>query len=246
MFTATDNCDNNLTIVQVPAPGTILSASTNVTITATDDAGNAASCSFLVTVNDTTDPVLVNCPGNQAEDFNDDCEFIISDYISEFGISATDNCSAPGSITVTQTPAAGTPITGPITVIVEATDQNGNTISCSFDVVPADVTAPWIVGCPTNQSVSLTGACNYILPDYMDVFSMDATDNCTPYGSVFMWQDPAAGTVITSDTFVQVFALDGAGNISVCAFNVTVDDTTPPAISCPGDQLALWPTTPQW
>ncbi|MCH8871177.1 HYR domain-containing protein, partial [candidate division KSB1 bacterium] len=49
--TATDNCDSNVNVVCTPASGsTFPVGTTTVSCTATDDAGNQASCSFDVTV----------------------------------------------------------------------------------------------------------------------------------------------------------------------------------------------------
>ena len=61
LIAATDNCDNNLDIVQVPAPGTVVSGTTAVDINITDDAGNTTTCTFDVIVEDNTDPVITVC-----------------------------------------------------------------------------------------------------------------------------------------------------------------------------------------
>lgn len=53
----TDNCSTP-TLSQSPAPGTIISTNTNVTLTATDASNNSAACNFLVIVSDTIAPNL--------------------------------------------------------------------------------------------------------------------------------------------------------------------------------------------
>lgn len=61
--TATDICDADPTIVCDPLSGTVFPlGTTSVICTATDDSGNQSSCSFTVTVVDTTPPSLkVSC-----------------------------------------------------------------------------------------------------------------------------------------------------------------------------------------
>ncbi|MCG8403966.1 MAG: HYR domain-containing protein [Phycisphaerales bacterium] len=49
--TATDNCDNNPTITQVPAAGTVIGlGDTEVTVSATDASGNISTCMLTITV----------------------------------------------------------------------------------------------------------------------------------------------------------------------------------------------------
>jgi hypothetical protein len=231
--TVTDNCDTDVTLVQVPAAGTVIFGNTTVTITATDDTGNSTSCSFDVLVTDDIDPVLVNCPANQAVFFTDDCDYTLLDYVSVFGITASDNCD--NNVAVVQVPAAGTIIFANTLVTVTATDDSGNSVSCSFDVTPSDVTAPWITGCPANFDVSFNNNCEFIVPDYISTLGIAATDNC--FASPVLVQAPAAGTVITTPTIINVMAIDDQGNASVCAFTITPVDTTDPVIvTCAADQ----------
>jgi FlgD Ig-like domain/HYR domain len=56
-FTATDDLDASVTLSN-DAPDLFLDGATTVTFTATDDAGNASTCSAIVTVVDTTPPTI--------------------------------------------------------------------------------------------------------------------------------------------------------------------------------------------
>jgi len=63
---ADDNCLANFMPVQTPAAGTIISGDTNtVTLTIEDEAGNQASVSFNVAVEDNTPPVILTYVDNQ-------------------------------------------------------------------------------------------------------------------------------------------------------------------------------------
>ncbi len=54
LFSAVDHCGKNLSLVQLPSPGTILQAGIQVvTITATDQFGNASECIFNINVQNT-------------------------------------------------------------------------------------------------------------------------------------------------------------------------------------------------
>ncbi|MBK9335064.1 MAG: HYR domain-containing protein [Lewinellaceae bacterium] len=101
---STNNC-NNATITQVPAAGTIITVgTTTVTVTATDGAGNSASCTTTVTVEDTTAPTFT-CPANVTVAANANCMGSIPNLVVLVN-NESDNCTANPA--VTQSIAAGT------------------------------------------------------------------------------------------------------------------------------------------
>src|SRR5260221_3912054 len=125
--TATDNCPG-VTVACVPASGSSFGTGTNtVTCTATDAAGNTASCNFKVTVNDIEVPVIT-CPvGIVTNTAHGQCSAVVN-----FTATATDNC--PG-VTVVCVPASGSSFAkGTNGVTCTATDAAGNTASCNFNV----------------------------------------------------------------------------------------------------------------
>ena len=221
--TATDNCTANPTKTQSPAAGTIITGTQIVTLTATDAAGNTGVCSFTVTVDDQTAP-SISCPTNATVAAGANCTATLASYTA--AATATDNCTA--NPTKTQSPAAGTIITGTQIVTLTATDAAGNTGVCSFTVTVADQTAPSI-SCPTNATVAAGANCTATLASY--TAAATATDNCT--ANPTKTQSPAAGTIITGTQIVTLTATDAAGNTGVCSFTVTVADQTAPSISCP-------------
>ena len=102
----------------------------NVILTVTDGNTNTDVCTAVVTVLDTISPVIT-CPGDQTEIASAICNVIVPDYSAL--VSASDNCA--GLIAITQSPAAGTAISSNTTITFTADDGNGNTSTCTFDVI---------------------------------------------------------------------------------------------------------------
>ncbi len=229
---ASDNC-GSVTVTQSPAPGTIVSGvgTTVVTLIATDGSSNTASCSFNVNKVDQTPP-SISCPSTQTLVLNASCSALLPDYTAL--AIASDNC---GAVTVTQSPAPGTTVSGVGTTVVTltATDGSSNTASCSFDVSRVDQTPPSI-SCPSTQTLVLDAGCSGTLADYTSLAI--ASDNC---GSVTVIQSPAPGTSVSGvgTTVVTLTATDGSSNTASCSFNVNRVDQTPPSISCPSAQTLV-------
>src|SRR6185436_16651089 len=99
--TATDNC--TVSISQSPAIGAVIfsshNATTNVTVTATDAAGNTDIKTVVLTAKDVTNPILT-VAADQDVNLNGSCAITIPDVRG----TATDNCS--GTV-ITQSPAPG-------------------------------------------------------------------------------------------------------------------------------------------
>ncbi|MBI3951712.1 MAG: HYR domain-containing protein [Acidobacteria bacterium] len=125
--TATD-CNGPVTITSNPSlPATLPVGTHTVTYTATDKAGNTSTCPTMVTVVDQTPPTIT-CPANITESCG-----IAGGAVVGFTATTTDACDP--NPTLTCTPASGSlfPV-GTTTVTCTATDDSGNTASCSFMV----------------------------------------------------------------------------------------------------------------
>lgn len=235
--TLTENCSSLVTIIQSPPAGTILgpSAMETITLTVTDSAGNSDMCQFFLPVVDTISPTVV-CPGDQQEIGNGACQATLGNYTSL--AVPSDNCSAPGAIIVTQSPAPGTVFSGTQIVTITVEDESSNTGTCSFNVTVDDQTNPTI-SCPSSQTVGASATCDYSLPDYTS--SASASDNCTPFGSLIYSQTPAAGTLLPVGIHsVMITVQDGAGNTANCSFTLTVEDQSNPTFSvCPPTQSVI-------
>jgi len=252
--TATDNCtaQGSITKTQTPAPGTVLTGGDGstqlVTITATDASGNANSCSFTITVQDVENPTISGTAtnGNKNTD-NGQCYYTVSG--NEFNpTTVTDNCSifsttyaVTGATTTSgSNTMAGVQLNKGVNAITwTATDINGNSSTWSFTITVIDNQAPQITNCPANRDLNMSaGVCTAVLPNYITLLSVVATDNCGA-GSVVMTQSPVAGTVLSggdgSTQLVTITATDAAGNNGTCTFTVTVQDNELPSLTCPSN-----------
>ena len=140
-FTIEDNCGDasNTTVVQTGGLGSGASFPVGTTVeeyTITDNNGNETVYSFEINITDTTNPVI-DCPSDDVTVGSDDeGNYMIEDYSS----LVSDNCSSGDDLVITQDPVAGTVVTDPSTteVAVTATDDAGNTTTCSFNLVVDD------------------------------------------------------------------------------------------------------------
>lgn len=229
MAVVDDNCGLNLVVTQDILTGTSIAGTVTVTLTVDDGNGNSDACSFVVNPSDNSDPT-VTCPSAVFVGLNENCEFLLEDYKPE--VVASDNCNATN---ITQSPIEGTAVNSTTQVLITVSDLSGNSVTCTFDVVPSDDIDPTIA-CPNNESVSLDGNCQFVLPDYTAQSS--ASDNCSGISSID--QFPPSGVVILTSTLIELTVSDAAGNEVSCSFNVVPEDNIDPiATQCPDDQIVV-------
>jgi hypothetical protein len=238
LATASDNCDQP-SVFQIPVVGSAIPlGDTTVSIFAVDNGGNTDSCSFVLTVEDTTKPVII-CPSDTVAAADSVCAAAIGNYISE--VSVSDNCSQ--SATVLQLPLPGTAfLTDSQIVQMTAIDTAGNQSNCTFWVVKKDTTPPSIM-CPSvTYTVTADAFCNGELADYRPVVAGSFSDNCSPTNLISITQSPDSGTFIGgvgNSQVVTMTATDTSGNAASCTLTVTVVDLTPASFSCPSDTTLI-------
>lgn len=190
----------------------------------TDAAGNMATCSFTVRVNDTQAPTFVSCPGTITKV---NLPGVCGAVVTWPKITATDNC--PGVVvTFVSGMASGSLFAvGTTTVIYKATDAAGNMATCSFNVIVVDNEDPTIT-CPANiVKANDFNKCSATI-DYIGTAA--AKDNC----AVTSLSNNATGTVYPIGTTNVVWtAKDAAGNDATCLQTITVYDGQFPLLSCP-------------
>lgn len=217
--TASDNCPG-VSVTTDIASNTLFSVgTTQVTATATDASNGKASCTFDVTVQDTEDPTI-SCPADITVS-NDpgQCGAVVS-----FSVTGADNCP---STSINSVPGNGSFFSvGTTAVNSTITDGAGRTATCSFNVTVNDTEAP-TANCPADITVNNdAGQCGAVVQ-----FTPTASDNC-PGGSVST--DIASNTFFSvGTTQVTATAMDAAGLTGTCSFNVTINDTEAPGITCP-------------
>jgi flavin reductase (DIM6/NTAB) family NADH-FMN oxidoreductase RutF len=128
---------STVTLTYSTQPGTVFaSGTTTVTVTAKDAADNASTCSFPVTVRDTTAPV-VTCPANVQVETRE-----ASGLVVEFpAATATDAVTTAPQVTYSQASGSTFP-SGTTSVTTTATDEAGNAATCSFQVTVTAVQEP--------------------------------------------------------------------------------------------------------
>ncbi len=197
----------------LPASGASFNIETvTVTCSAADAAGNTASASFTVTVNDNEAPV-VTVPA----------DIIIgtdpgeATAVVSFTPTATDNV---GVISLVSSPTSGSafPI-GTTTVSVTATDAASNTDTKTFTVTVNDVEAPVFTSGQADIDVEIDFDQTSAVVSFP---TPTATDNS---GGVTVTQTEgiaSGGNFPVGPTLVEFTATDGAGLTATLQFTVTV------------------------
>jgi uncharacterized repeat protein (TIGR03803 family) len=229
--TASDNCTvASFTSNHLPGD-TFPVGTTTVTYTAKDGATppNTTTCSFTVTVVDTTPPVITGCPANITVQTGPGRT--TDDQVATWTAPiASDNCSV-ASFTSDHLPGDTFPV-GTTTVTYTARDgaTPPNTTTCSFTVTVVDTTPPVIV-CPANQYViASNGHENHFhtgVDDGKDHDGLDDHDDDKDGDGNYcdgQKDDRPCGTVVV---YKKVTATDNCGG------NVTVV-CTPPSGSAMG------------
>ena len=227
---ATDNC-GIASVTQAPVAGTTISAATLVTFTVTDTAGNTATCSANVLLQDVTAPSITTCAPDQNLVLSGTCEVILPDFTAS--VVATDNC--PGALTITQNPTAGSTINGVTPVIITVTDVAGNSTQCTAQAIASDGVPPVIDTCATDVTLDLNANCQVSVPDFTS--QVTATDDC----ALTITQSPVAGTLINLDTTVTITVADSGGESDTCTVNITVQDVTGPVVTLNGPSSVTIP-----
>lgn len=222
--TATDNCPG-VTNTSNVALGTLLPLGNNtITATATDAAGNTATCTYILEVIDNQPPHINNCVNGDIISVNNDpghCGAIVTWP----AITADGNCNDVLSFTFTPMGSGSMFPVGSTPVSYTAVDDFGNTAICTFFVIVEDNEAP-VITCPANQppvNTNLNQCAGTVI-----FTAPTATDNCgpiTPVATTSIGPSFGVGTHTVSYS-----ATDPSGNVANCSFTVTVVDNSLPFI----------------
>jgi hypothetical protein len=148
--TASSACGNIVSLSSSPPSGSVFPVGTNVvTCTAIDSQGNAATCSFTVTVLPTAQPITIKCPKDQI------LYTCTSSSVAYYAATATGNV---GPITYLPPSGSSFPL-GTNLVTCLATNACGQVASCTFRVIVKSS----ILG-PPNLSIQAGLMDNFALP----------------------------------------------------------------------------------
>jgi|GEM_PF-1142410 len=227
---ALDNCGSP-TVTQSPAIGATLPyGQSTIVLTATDGPGFTATCSLQVTVVDVTAPVIT-CPANQtlSTGTNPNTCTGIATFICSVAPDACSGSANPQQID--GLPSGSAFPRGVNVVVFSATDQAGNSSTCSFTITVIDDQAPYL-GCPQNIMANTNpGLCTAVVTWTPVVTS----DNCD-VPTLVQTAGPVNGSAFPRGiTTVSFSSTDGSGNNTTCSFTVMVIDNELPVITCPAN-----------
>lgn len=191
-----------------------------VTLTVSDAAGNTATCTAIVTVEDNVAPTASCQDLTVALDANGTAAIVAADVDN----SSTDNCSISSlSVTPTTFDCSNTGVT---TVTLTVTDANGNTSTCTADVTVEDTTPPSAL-CQ-DVTVALDASGNAVVTTAQ--VDNGSTDNCA---IVDISLTPSAFDCSNTGTNQAVLTVtDASGNQSTCTATITVEDNELPTAVC--------------
>ncbi len=225
--TATDNCDASPVVNFSDA--TISGAcpqeyTINRTWTATDNCGNTSTCLQTIFIDDIVGPALI-CTTNVTIDCTE------STLPANTGFpSASDNCGGTPTLTYSDVSVQGAcPQEYTITRTWTGTDACGNTGQCIQTITVEDNDGPTIV-CPANVTIECDES-----SDPANTGSATATDNCDGAPVISILSDVVIAIPCPQESVFERtwIATDACGNTNTCIQVITIEDTTPPAITCP-------------
>ncbi|XP_033115967.1 uncharacterized protein LOC117115806 [Anneissia japonica] len=224
---ATDNCcGDNINLYSNATNGTSFYIGlTKIAFTAVDCYGNRNECVFSITVEDNEAPIL-ECSLNQNLRGDSVCmataTWMLPNVTDNSGDNLTPVCDS----------VSGSTFSDYNTIVTcNATDNYGNTGSCTFSITIYDETAP-ILTCPDDIEVC-TGS--GIASANATWESATATDNCC--SDVNIISNYTSGDSLLLGVYtVGYAATDCNGNTGYCQFTVIVKDCEPPALECPRAQ----------
>jgi hypothetical protein len=209
--TATDNCVS-VTLNCTPASGTFFNVGrTVVTCRATDNAGNASSCTFNVTINDLEAPSVV-CPANTTVS----CEVAL-DPANTGSPTALDNCGVKTESHTDARVDGSCPNAFSVNRTWTILDVHGNASTCLQTITVTDNKVPAIT-CPP----AVTVACD--LGPNAQTGSATATDNCDPAPFMSHTDRETGGDCDWLCTIQRTWvAADKCGNTNSCVQVITKD-----------------------
>jgi hypothetical protein len=238
-------------------PAFIATSEATVTITVTAILGQCTiTKTFTLTVSDVIPPVFDNCPTTMVMIGNDPDQ--CSGKLNWSIPTATDECAIFVAVTQTGGPASGSVISitcppTPQTITYTANDSNGNTSTCTFQVMVIDTEKPEFdadIVMPGNITVECDAVPNNFVYHGLvlgPLTNNDVNDNCTASNQLVITftetstqcTNPAQ-CCYYSYTITRTWKVtDCAGNMLIHTQVITVQDTKAPTALCKNATIAL-------
>jgi len=215
--------------------------SVTIIFTATDDCGNTSTTSANFIIEDETPPVLT-CP----TDITLECDGSLNEVVI---INWLDNASSEdacqGTLELVNNyeevfePDCG--LTGVHTVTFSTMDACDNASSCDATITIIDLTPPIIDVQPVDLVLECAGTINSTqITDWVENFGgAMATDECSDEDLSWIVFETLAtgGCGDTGSTLYTFQVTDNCGNTATTQASVIIEDTTPPVLNVPEDQV---------
>jgi len=223
-------CNGTLDIRSSLMMGTTLEVGSRViTYTATDALGAATTCSFVHILRDTIAPVISNCPENMEVNFSKEeiCDLSVTWSPPIF----LERCSSTETIVESNFDPGGNFPVGKSIVTYTATDIDGNSSQCSFEVIVTGSDPITFDKKPENVVINaLPGECG---ATYDWGSPPAAISGCAPVTLIANFESGSFFPVGT--TVVEYVATDQINQRAIWAFSITVKDDQAIAARCPTD-----------
>ncbi len=219
--TGSDDCSGYTISYSDTSSGNSCLTTITRTWTAADDCGNTSNCTQLIEISDDTPPV-VTCPADLTISCGDS-----TDPASTGTATATDNCSNVLVTFMDGTSDEPCDAGGGIVRTWTATDDCGNTSTCTQLIAVVDNTPP-VINCP--QDIEITCAQE---PLPVVCGTPIATDDCSGVNVTYTDIQQNSGCIF--DIQRTWLATDNCGNTSTCVQSIEVSDEDAPEINCPVD-----------
>ena len=213
-----------------------------VTVTTTDESGNATETTFTIDVEDTTKPTVEDI-ANQTQEVNTEIEPIKIEATDNSGQAVTNKVDGlPDGVTFDEATntISGTPSeVGSYDITVTTTDKNGNSETTTFTIDVEDTTKPTVESV-ADQTQEVNTEITPITIESEDNSGQTVTNKVDGLhdGVTF---DEATNTISGTPSevgsyTVTVTTTDENGNATETTFTIDVEDTTKPTVEDITDQ----------